>query len=203
VADVLTVRIIAGLFAALVLYGLWLHWRQWRAIRAVYLDDDGADALITDTAREYMDTANGSLAMHATLLIPAFTMNWLPVAPVPTGWLILNRSGLILLAFISTRKAWRLRADRSSIRRRLARIREDRAAIASTLAASHAAERVIDAADRVDVANTLRQQIEKTTEVATKGFEEANTVNQKIATLHQEILAVLAEVKALRQERAQ
>jgi len=89
----------------------------------------------------------------------------------------------------------------------------DREAISNLLDAEnskkHRAERASDAADRVDVAETLRVQIQAGTDAARESYVEANSVNRKIENLHQDIKkqadqfdVLLAEVKALRQERA-
>ena len=125
----MTVRIIAWAFAVVVLYGLWLHWSEWLNVRRVWRDiheDIQSDALLIATVQEFMDSAHFKLAIQALLLIPAFSMNWLPAAPVPVGWLIVNRSGLVLIALLSMWRARRIRRDRWWILRLLARLRDDR-----------------------------------------------------------------------------
>lgn len=64
----------------------------------------------------------------------------------------------------------------------------------------------VDTTEKAEVAKTLRDQIQETTNAAQAGFQEANHVNQKIETLNREFTVLsenfaqmLAEVKALRE----
>ena len=113
----MSIRTVAGAFILVVIYGLIIHISEWRRTRSLWrvIQVSDVDQLHWLTAQDLMVEAHFRVAIHLCLLVPAFTMNWLPAAPVPIGWLIVNRSAMVLIAILSTWKGLRLKRDRERL----------------------------------------------------------------------------------------